>query len=56
MVMAVGKITEKPVVENGQVVVKPMIPVSVTMDHRYIDGYGCSKILHGMLDYLKNPH
>lgn len=56
MVMAIGKITEKPVVENGQVVIKPMIPISVTMDHRHIDGYGCSKILHGLLDYLHHPH
>ncbi|NDG83689.1 MAG: hypothetical protein EBX52_01455 [Proteobacteria bacterium] len=56
MVMAIGKITEKPVVENGALVVKPVLPVSVTIDHRYIDGYGCSKILQGLKDYLRNPH
>ena len=56
MVMAVGKITEKAVVENGQVVVKPMLPISVTLDHRQVDGFGGSKMFHGMLNYMKNPH
>lgn len=56
MVMAIGKITEKPVVVQGQVIIKPMLPVSVTLDHRHVDGYGCSKILHGLLDYLHHPH
>ena len=55
MVLAVGKITEKPRVENGQIVIRPLLPVSVTLDHRYIDGFGCSKILQGLKDYLRNP-
>jgi pyruvate dehydrogenase E2 component (dihydrolipoamide acetyltransferase) len=56
MVLAIGKITEKPVAQNGQIVIKPMLPVSVTLDHRQIDGYGCSRILEGLKDYLKHPH
>lgn len=56
MVMAVGKITEKVVVEDGKMVIKPMLPISVTMDHRQVDGFGGSKMFHGFLDYLKNPH
>jgi len=56
MVLAVGKIRDCPVVVNGQIVIKPMIPVSVTLDHRLIDGYGCSRILEGLQEYLKHPH
>ncbi len=56
MVLAIGRITDKPVVENAQIVIKPMLPVSVTLDHRLIDGYGCSRILEGLKDYLKHPH
>jgi pyruvate/2-oxoglutarate dehydrogenase complex dihydrolipoamide acyltransferase (E2) component len=56
MVMAIGKISEKPVVEDGKIIVKPMLPVSVTIDHRHIDGYGCSQMLQGMREYLRNPH
>ncbi len=56
MVLAVGKIIEKGIVENGQVVIRPMLPISVTLDHRHIDGYGCAKILQGLKEYLRNPH
>jgi pyruvate/2-oxoglutarate dehydrogenase complex dihydrolipoamide acyltransferase (E2) component len=56
MVLAIGKISDRPVVENGQIVIKPMLPVSVTLDHRLIDGYGCSRILEGLKEYLKHPH
>lgn len=56
MVLAIGKITDRAIVEDGRVVVKPMLPVSVTLDHRLIDGYGCSKILEGLKEYLKHPH
>ena len=55
MVMAVGKITEKAVVENGVIVVKSMLPISVTLDHRHVDGFGASKMLNGFLNFLKQP-
>lgn len=56
MVMTVGKITEKAVVENGQIVIKSMLPISASMDHRQVDGFGGSKMFNAMLDYLKNPN
>jgi pyruvate/2-oxoglutarate dehydrogenase complex dihydrolipoamide acyltransferase (E2) component len=56
MVMAVGKITEKAVVEHGKIVIKPILPVSVTMDHRHVDGFGASKMFHGFLGFFKHPH
>lgn len=38
-VVAMGEITPQPVVENGQVVAKPMLTLGVTSDHRIVDGY-----------------
>ena len=32
------KIQERPVVENGQIVIRPMMYVALSYDHRLIDG------------------
>lgn len=55
ILVAVGKIKDKPVVENGQVVIRPMMPLCVTLDHRLIDGYGASKMLKKLLAYFEHP-
>jgi pyruvate dehydrogenase E2 component (dihydrolipoamide acetyltransferase) len=36
--VAFGRIEEKAVVRDGQVIARPMMPMSVTFDHRVIDG------------------
>ena len=38
LLLAVGAASDMPVAENGQVVVKRMLPIGVTFDHRLIDG------------------
>ena len=37
-IVAFGRIVEKAVVRDGKVVARPMMPMSVTFDHRVIDG------------------
>jgi pyruvate/2-oxoglutarate dehydrogenase complex dihydrolipoamide acyltransferase (E2) component len=37
-IVAFGRIDEKAVVRDGKVVARPMMPMSVTFDHRVIDG------------------
>jgi pyruvate dehydrogenase E2 component (dihydrolipoamide acetyltransferase) len=37
-IVAFGRIEEKAVVRNGKVVARPIMPMSVTFDHRVIDG------------------
>ena len=38
LLLALGAIREKAVVENGEVKARPVLPVGVTFDHRLIDG------------------
>jgi pyruvate/2-oxoglutarate dehydrogenase complex dihydrolipoamide acyltransferase (E2) component len=38
LLLAVGAVKDTPVVEDGNVVIKPIMPVGVTFDHRMIDG------------------
>jgi len=44
-ILGVGKITEKPVVINGKVEVKPMIMLSLSYDHRVVDGAPAAEFL-----------
>lgn len=37
-IMGVGRIQDRPVVREGKVVVRPVLPVAITFDHRVIDG------------------
>jgi len=38
LLLTLGAITDKAVVENGEVKVRPILPIGVTFDHRLIDG------------------
>jgi pyruvate dehydrogenase E2 component (dihydrolipoamide acetyltransferase) len=37
-ILSIGKIAERAVVRNGQVVARPILPIALTFDHRVIDG------------------
>lgn len=51
----VGEVVEKPVVVDGQIAIRPMLTLSATMDHRYIDGYHAARLAKTARAYLENP-
>lgn len=51
----VSEVVDKPVVVDGEVVVRPMLTLSATMDHRYIDGYHAARLARSTRDYLEDP-
>ena len=51
----VGEIADRATVVDGQVVARPMFTVTGTLDHRYLDGYHASRLMHSMREYLDNP-
>ncbi|MBK9178507.1 MAG: 2-oxo acid dehydrogenase subunit E2 [Acidimicrobiales bacterium] len=53
--VVVGAITEKPVVRNHEVVVRPILPLGAMIDHRFIDGYQGAVIAKIMREYLGDP-
>lgn len=55
LLVLVGEITEKPVVVDHQVVVRPVIPITATIDHRYVDGWHVSKLMRAFQTYLGAP-
>ncbi len=54
-IMAIGAIREVPVVKNGQVVPGSMMKVTLSCDHRVVDGATGAGFLQSFKNYLENP-
>lgn len=54
-IIAVGASKEKAVVRNGEVVVKNIMNVTMSCDHRVVDGATGSKFLQTLTQMLENP-
>jgi pyruvate dehydrogenase E2 component (dihydrolipoamide acetyltransferase)/2-oxoglutarate dehydrogenase E2 component (dihydrolipoamide succinyltransferase) len=54
-ILGVGRIADKPVVRSGQIVIAPMMPCSITVDHRIIDGVVVENFLGSFQEFLQNP-
>ncbi len=54
-IMAVGGISEIPVVRNGQVVPGNVMKVTLSCDHRVVDGASGAAFLQTFKAYLENP-
>lgn len=55
LLVLVGEITHKPVVVDGRVEVRAMLPVTATIDHRYADGWHISQAMVAFREYLAAP-
>lgn len=54
-ILAVGSIIEKPVVKNGQIVVGNIMKVTLSCDHRVVDGATGAEFLQTLRSMLENP-
>jgi pyruvate dehydrogenase E2 component (dihydrolipoamide acetyltransferase) len=55
-ILAVGKIEDTPVADNGQVVIRPVMKLTLSYDHRVIDGAPAAQFLSRVKEYLENPY
>ena len=51
----VGEVVDKAVVVDKEVVARPMLTVTATMDHRYIDGYHAARLARSVREYFARP-
>lgn len=51
----VSEVAPKPVVRDGEVVALPILTVSATMDHRYLDGAHAARLARSVRGYLEDP-
>jgi pyruvate/2-oxoglutarate dehydrogenase complex dihydrolipoamide acyltransferase (E2) component len=54
-ILGTGPIVEKPVVKNGQITIAPMMPYSLTIDHRVINGFGAEQFLTRLKELIETP-
>jgi len=54
-ILGIGRIVKKPVVKDNQVVVGYVLPLSLSVDHRTVDGGEASRFINQIMEYLSNP-
>jgi pyruvate dehydrogenase E2 component (dihydrolipoamide acetyltransferase) len=54
-ILGVGKITQKPTIINGKMETKPLMILSLSYDHRIVDGAPAAQFLHRIKEHLENP-
>jgi len=55
LVVLVGEVQERPVVEAGRVVARPMMTLGVTFDHRFMDGWHGGAMAQLFRAYIEDP-
>ena len=54
-ILGVGKLLQKPVVHQGAVAVRTILPLALTFDHRALDGAAAQRFLNDLMAYLADP-
>ena len=55
-ILTLGKMEERPVVRDGQVVVRKMMRQGLSVDHRIVDGAVAAQFLQSLKNKLENPY
>ena len=53
--LGIGRIQEKPVVRNGKIVIRSIMPIFLTFDHRLVDGAEAARFVNVVKEYLEDP-
>jgi pyruvate dehydrogenase E2 component (dihydrolipoamide acetyltransferase) len=54
-IMGIGKISKKPIVIDNEITIGDILPLSLTFDHRIIDGGDGGRFMIAFKKYLKDP-
>ncbi|MBI1819600.1 MAG: 2-oxo acid dehydrogenase subunit E2 [Nitrospirae bacterium] len=55
-ILGIGKIEDQPVIRNGEVAVRKIAPLSLSFDHRLIDGAYAGRFLNTVIEHIENPN
>ena len=55
-ILGVGRILKKPVVHNDEIAIRNMLTLSLTFDHRVVDGAPAAQFLQTVSQYIQNPY
>jgi pyruvate dehydrogenase E2 component (dihydrolipoamide acetyltransferase) len=54
-ILGVHKIKQTPVVRDGQIVIRDIMNLSISLDHRVVDGYEGAQFLQHVISLLEDP-
>ena len=54
-ILGIHQMKQKPVVRDGQIVIGDVMLLSLSFDHRIIDGHICAAFAYEIIGYLENP-
>lgn len=54
-ILGMGRIEEKPMVKKGEVVIRRMLPLALSFDHRVVDGAEAAHFLNTVIERLEDP-
>ena len=54
-ILAVGATTPQPVVKDGAIVPRPLMTMTLTVDHRAVDGAGAADFLRTLKTFVEEP-
>jgi pyruvate dehydrogenase E2 component (dihydrolipoamide acetyltransferase) len=55
-ILGMGRATDKPVVRDGQIVIRKMLPLTLAFDHRIADGADAARFVTEMVKELSDPN
>ena len=54
-ILGLGRIYETPGIKDGKIIVKKFLPLSLSFDHRIVDGAYVAQFVNKIINYLENP-
>lgn len=55
LLVLVGAVEQRPAVVDGEVVARPMLTLTATFDHRYVDGFHAARFAAAVRGYCESP-
>ena len=54
-ILGIGRIQDRPVVDDGGIAIHKIMPLSLVFDHRVVDGVEAARFLNVIIDRLEDP-
>lgn len=54
-ILGIGRVLKTPIVKNDEIIVGNILPLSLTVDHRIVDGGEATRFIYKLMEYLSDP-
>ncbi|MCE5205042.1 MAG: 2-oxo acid dehydrogenase subunit E2 [Porphyromonadaceae bacterium] len=54
-ILGIGRIMQTPIVKDNEIVIGHIMPLSLTVDHRIVDGGETTRFIYHVMEYLTDP-